>query len=99
MFKLGKLEEFKQDFNQGSKVYIDRGAFGEVFSIVSNIDQQRYAIKKMIFANFDAFKDSFQEIFVYIRMPVQHPNIVQLKKVYMGEDMQKDGSVMYTLYI
>ena len=32
----------------------------------------------MIFSDFDEFKDSFQEFFIYIRMQRLHPNIVEI---------------------
>lgn len=59
MFKLGNLEDFKQDFNQTTKKKLGKGGYGEVFSMVSNFDNQRYAIKKMIFSDFDDLKESF----------------------------------------
>lgn len=51
----------------------------------------------MIFTNFYVFIESLSNIFTFIRMLVQHPKIVELKKVYVGDFPNFDGTKQYVL--
>lgn len=64
---------------------LGEGGYGKVYSFCKKDTKiQRYAIKELKLKNFEEFRMNLQEFLVYFRIPYQHPNIVCLKKIYIG---------------
>lgn len=86
MYEIGSIEDFKADFNLKTRNFLGKGGFASVFSYESLIDKKRYAVKEFTLPSVEEIRDNMAEFLAYYKIPIVHPNIVALKKIYFGEE-------------